>query len=97
MVLIESGEVEGEEMDRELERLGHPRIIYREVKLDEVSSGKVNDQSHPIVGIDYKTMDGGEAGLKKEVERLHEKGFSVKVGGLPRYVSHPGPSLLHNS
>ena len=88
MILVEAGEGEGEEVDRELEKLGNPRIIYREARIEEFGNGKLNDQSHPIVAIDYKRdlASRKEGGSGEVIEKLHEKGFSIKVEGIPRYA-----------
>ena len=88
MILVEVGEGEEEDLDRELEKLGNPRIIYREAKIEEVESGRVGKQDHPIVTIDYKRYlaSRDEGGLGEVIEKLHEKGFSVKVEGIPRYA-----------
>lgn len=76
------------------QNLESPRIVYREITLNEAFSTAtegISSQSHPIISQDFGQLGGdfdeeSKRILETKVKEAHEKGFLVKIEGVPKSV-----------
>ncbi|GAA5980002.1 hypothetical protein JCM5350_005992 [Sporobolomyces pararoseus] len=86
------------------QNLESPRIVYREITLNEAFSTAtegISSQSHPIISQDFGQLGGdfdeeSKRILETKVKEAHEKGFLVKIEGVPKFPEHTRKSIEKN-